>query len=44
MKEMSLLWNQAVHTDREVVANGSDIITKNKKEGMLANRYGNTRR
>jgi hypothetical protein len=26
------LWNQAVHTDREVAANRPDIIIKNKKE------------
>ena len=28
----SVLWNQAVHTDREVTANRPDIIIKNKKE------------
>jgi len=27
-----MLWNQAVHTDREVTANKPDIIIKNKKE------------
>ena len=27
-----MLWNQAVHTDREVTANRPDIIIKNKKE------------
>ena len=27
-----MLWNQAVHTDREVTANRLDIIIKNKKE------------
>ena len=27
-----MLWNQAVHKDREVTANRSDIIIKNKKE------------
>ena len=27
-----MLWNQAVHTDREVTANRSDKIIKNKKE------------
>jgi hypothetical protein len=27
-----VLWNKAVHTDREVTANRSDIIIKNKKE------------
>jgi hypothetical protein len=26
------LWNQAVHTDREIRANRTDIIIKNKKE------------
>ena len=26
-----MLWNQAVHTDREVTANRPDIIIKNKK-------------
>ena len=28
----TVLWNQAVHTDREVTANRRDIIIKNKKE------------
>ena len=27
-----MLWNQVVHTDREVTANRPDIIIKNKKE------------
>ena len=27
-----MLWNQAVHTDREVTANRPDITIKNKKE------------
>jgi len=27
-----VLWNQAVHTDREVTANRPDIIIKNEKE------------
>jgi hypothetical protein len=26
-----VLWNEAVHTDREVTANKPDIIIKNKK-------------
>jgi hypothetical protein len=26
-----VLWNQTIHTDREVTANRSDIITKNKQ-------------
>jgi len=31
-REMLVLWNQAVHTDREITANMPDIIIKNKKE------------
>jgi len=27
-----VLWNQTVHTDREVTANRPDVIIKNKKE------------
>ena len=27
-----MLWNQAVHTDREVTANRPDIVIKNKQE------------
>jgi hypothetical protein len=30
--DVTVLWKQAVHTDREVTANRSDIIIKNKKE------------
>jgi len=30
--DVTALWNQAVHTDREVTANRPDIIIKNKKE------------
>jgi len=30
--DVTVLWNQAVHTDREVTANTPDIIIKNKKE------------
>ena len=30
--DVTMLWNQAVHTDREVTANRADIIIKNKKE------------
>ena len=30
--DVTVLWNQAVHTDREVTANRPDIITKNTKE------------
>jgi hypothetical protein len=31
-KKMLVLWNQAVHTQREVTANMPDIINENKKE------------
>jgi len=30
--DVTVLWNQAVHTAREVTANRTDIIIKNKKE------------
>jgi len=30
--DVTVLWNQAVHTDREVTATRPDIIIKNKKE------------
>ena len=30
--DVTVLWNQAVHTDREVTANRPDIIIKNKEE------------
>jgi len=30
--DVTVLWNQTVHTDREVIANRPDIIIKNKKE------------
>jgi len=30
--DVRMLWNQAVHTDREVTANMPDIIIKNIKE------------
>ena len=30
--DVTVLWNQAVHTAREVIANRPDIIIKNKKE------------
>jgi len=30
--DVTALWNQAVHTDREVTANRPDIIIKNKKK------------
>ena len=31
-EDVTVLWNQAVHTDTEVTANRPDIIIKNKKE------------
>jgi len=31
-EDVTVLWNEAVHTDREVTANRPDIIIKNKKE------------
>jgi hypothetical protein len=30
-EDITVLWNQAVHTDREVTANRPDIMIKNKK-------------
>jgi len=30
--DVTVSWNQAVHTDREVTTNRSDIIIKNNKE------------
>jgi hypothetical protein len=30
--DVTVLWNQAVHTDREVTANRPDIKIKNKRE------------
>jgi hypothetical protein len=30
--DVTVLWNQAAQTDREVTANTPDIIIKNKKE------------
>ena len=30
--DVRVLWNQAIYTDREVIANRSDIKIKNKKE------------
>jgi len=43
--DVTVLWNQAVHTDREVTANRPDIVIKNKKrENMHTDTCGNTRR
>jgi len=42
---VTVLWNQAVHTDRKVRANWPDIIIKNKKrESIHTDRCGNTSR
>jgi hypothetical protein len=30
--DVTVLWNQAVQREREVTANGADIIIKNKKQ------------
>ena len=30
--DVTVLWNQAVHTDREVTENRPDIIIKNKRQ------------
>jgi len=38
--DVTVLWNQAVHTDTEVTANRPDIIIKNKN--MHTDRCGNT--
>jgi hypothetical protein len=38
----TVLWNQAVHTDREVTAKMPDMIIKNKRENMHTHRCGNT--
>ena len=35
--DVTVLWNQAVHTDREVAANRPDIIIKNKKKRVNKN-------
>ena len=43
--DVTVLWNQAVNTDREVTENRADIIIRNKKkENMYTDRCGNTRR
>jgi hypothetical protein len=42
--DVTVLWHQAVHTDREVTANGPDIIIKKIRETMQTDRCGNTRR
>jgi len=42
--DVTVLWNQAVHTDREVIANMPDIIIKTKRGNMHTDRCGNTHR
>jgi hypothetical protein len=32
LDDVTVLWNKAAHTDREVMANRPDIITENKRE------------
>ena len=41
--DVTVLWNQALHTVRKVTANRPDKIIKNKKENMHTDRCGNTR-
>jgi hypothetical protein len=41
--DVTVLWNQALTTDREVTANRPDVI-KQKRENMHTDRCGNTRR
>jgi hypothetical protein len=31
-EDVTVLWNQVVHTDREVMANRPDMINKNKQD------------
>jgi hypothetical protein len=33
-EDLTVLWNQDVHTNREVMANRPDITIKNRKEKM----------
>ena len=43
--DVTVLWNQAVHTDREVTVNRPNVTIKIKKsENMHTDRCGNTRR
>jgi hypothetical protein len=41
-EKVTVLWNQAVHTDRKVTANRPDY--KQEREAMLTDRCGNTHR
>jgi hypothetical protein len=42
--DIIVLWNQAIHTGRDVTANRPDIIIKKKRENMRTVRCGNTHR
>ena len=39
-EDVRVLWNQAVHTDREVTANRPDIIVKTDRKNMHIDRWG----
>ena len=41
--DVTVLWNQAVHTDREVTSNRPEIL-KQKRENMHTDKCGNTYR
>jgi hypothetical protein len=42
-RKILVLWNQAVHTDREFTVNRSDVIIKNtKRENTHDDKCGNT--
>ena len=41
-RDVTVLWNQAVHTDTEVRVNRPDIIIVNIKKNMHTDRCGNT--
>jgi 6-phosphogluconate dehydrogenase len=42
-EDVTMFWNQSVHTNREVMANRVDRIIKNKTEkNMYTSRCGNT--
>jgi hypothetical protein len=41
-EDVTVLWNHAVHTDREITANRPDIIIKTVKKKTHIDRCGNT--
>jgi hypothetical protein len=43
-KVITVLWNQAVHTDTEFIAKRPDIAIKKKRENMHTHGCGNTHR